>query len=686
MLLAVCLVSLCVPGGIALHSGTSTRRRAVEQKLVEVRESRTRELTQYFDGVKSSMITDAQGATAVDAVRGFTRGFAELNTRPEDPAQARQVKKYYADSFVGPYEKQTGVAIDSAALLPRTPAQQYLQATYTATTTDFAKKLATDDAGDGSAWSRTHARYQSYFRSLVDQFGYRDVFLLDTRGNVVYSAYKGNDLGTNVHTGPYRGGGLESVYDGALRSNALDSFTLSDFQPYQPSFDAPTSFAASPIWSDGDIEGVLVVQLPLDRINDITTDRGRWVADGLGSSGEVYLVGPDKLMRSASRKLIEDPTAYREDTVEAGTPPEVAARAVAAGSSVLIQPVDTPAVEHALRGQSGLAVGPAYLGIDALTAYAPLDIDGLDWAIIAKVETAEAYAPSTGFARDLGVLIAGLILLVSLASLLLARVFTRPLARLVAAVRKVAGGDVSTEVAVTSKDEFGDLGAAFNDMSRSLRTKAELLTAQQAENQRLLLMMMPAGIAERYRGGEATIAHEKQNVSVIFADLVGVDLMARGRSSAEMLTLTNSLARAFDEAAEELGIERVRSIRTGYLASCGAVVPRLDNARRTVEFARQMELIVQRFNAQHGLGLGLRVGIDTGAVTAGLVGSTNVVYDLWGEAVNLAYQVRDHSGHPGIFVTERVHDRLRHDFSFRPTTDAGTHGGAWVLDSELARA
>jgi class 3 adenylate cyclase len=365
---------------------------------------------------------------------------------------------------------------------------------------------------------------------------------------------------------------------------------------------------------------------------------------------------------------------------------------VATKSSVLIQPVDTPAVEHALRGQSGLAVGPAYLGIDALTAYAPLDIDGLDWAIIAKVATSEAYAPSSSFARNLGVLTAGLILLVSLAALLLARVFTRPLARLMAAVRKVAGGDFSTEVSVTTRDEFGDLGVAFNDMSRSLRTKAELLTAQQVENHRLLLMMMPAGIAERYRGGEATIAHEKQNVSVIFADLVGVDLMARGRDSAGMLTLTNSLARAFDEAAEELGIERVRSIRTGYLASCGAVVPRLDNARRTLQFARQMELIVQRFNAQHGLGLGLRVGIDTGAVTAGLVGSTNVVYDLWGEAVDLAYRVRDHSGHPGIFVTERVYDRLRHEFPFRPTTDDGdagrgdAAGRAWVLDSELARA
>lgn len=689
MLLGVSLISAMAVGLYGYHSGTSSLRDAVEQKLVEVRQSRTRELTQFFNTLESSLITDAQGATAIDAVRGFTSGFAELNKRPADPAQASVVKKFYDDSFVPKYEQRTGTQIDSAPFLPRTPAQQYLQAQYTAKTSNFAKKLAVDDAGDGSAWSRTHARYQGYFRSLVDQFAYRDVFLLDTKGNVVYSAYKGNDLGTNVHTGPYRGGGFESAYQDALRSNALDDFSLSDFQPYQPSLDAPTSFAASPIWSNGDIEGVLVVQLPLDRINDITTDDGQWVADGLGSSGEVYLVGPDKLMRSTSRKLLEQPDVYEKDSVNAGTPPEVAARAVAVKSTVLIQPVNIDAVDDALRGQTGIVIGPGYLGLDALTAYGPLNIDGLRWAVIAKVETAEAYAPATSFARNLGVLTAGLILLVSLASLLLARVFTRPLKRLVAAVRKVAGGDLTTEVPVTTRDEFGDLGSSFNDMSKSLRMKAELLAVQQAENERLLLTMMPPSVAKRYRGGEVTIAREDQNVTVIFADIAGVDQVAEGRSPGDVLALTNALARAFDDAAARLGVERVRSIRTGYLASCGVVVPRLDNARRTVEFAREMDLIVQRFNAQHGLGLTLRVGIDTGSVTAGLIGSTSVVYDMWGEAVNLAYQVRDVSGLPGIFVTDRVYDRLRSDFPFShaPTDDGvSTERPVWALDKELAHA
>ncbi|MET1006694.1 MAG: adenylate/guanylate cyclase domain-containing protein, partial [Propionibacteriaceae bacterium] len=525
------------------------------------------------------------------------------------------------------------------------------------------------------------------FRELTVRFGYEDVFLLDTKGNVVYSAYKGVDFGTNVETGPYRGGAFQSVYESALRSNSVDFFGLTDFERYQPSLGVPTGFAASPIGQGGRIDGVLVVQLPLERINNVMTSDQQWEANGLGETGETYLVGPDKLMRTNSRELLQNPEQYQKDAINAGTAPAVAERAVQVKGSVLIQPVNTTAVDFALRGQTGITTNTGYLGREALTAYAPLDIDGLQWVIIAKVESSEAFAPVTTFARNLGVSTALLILLVSLAALLLARVFTRPIKRLVAAVQKIAAGDLETQVPVTTRDEFGDLGHSFNDMSKSLRTKAELLAEEQAENERLLLSMMPADVAKRYRQGEETIAQEHQNVSVIFADIAGTEDLARGRTSAEALALTNALVRGFDEAAERIGMEKVRTLRTGYLASCGLVTPRLDNARRTVEFAREMEQVLQRFNAQHGFKLALRAGIDTGPVTSGLVGRSSIVYDMWGDAVNLAYQVRNTNGRPGIFVTQSVYDRLRNEFSFEVAAEGDTAAGrppTWALQTEVS--
>ena len=119
-----------------------------------------------------------------------------------------------------------------------------------------------------------------------------------------------------------------------------------------------------------------------------------------------------------------------------------------------------------------------------------------------------------------------------------------------------------------------------------------------------------------------------------------------------------------DAAADDLGIERVHTVRNGYLASCGLTVPRLDNVRRTVDFALECERIVDRFNSDAGTKLSLRAGIDTGSVSSGLVGRPSIVYDMWGAAVNLAHQVKNGSPQPGIYVTSRVHDTLQDTATF----------------------
>ena len=108
-------------------------------------------------------------------------------------------------------------------------------------------------------------------------------------------------------------------------------------------------------------------------------------------------------------------------------------------------------------------------------AYAPLEIEGLDWVIVAHIDAAEAFAPVTAFTRGVLLSLLGIVLVVSLLSLLLAQVFTRPINRLVDAVRRVAGGDLAVQVPQGSRDEIGDLGTAFNDMASSLRVKQELI-------------------------------------------------------------------------------------------------------------------------------------------------------------------------------------------------------------------
>src|ERR1700709_12809 len=115
-----------------------------------------------------------------------------------------------------------------------------------------------------------------------------------------------------------------------------------------------------------------------------------------------------------------------------------------------------------------------------------------------------------------------------------------------------------------------------------------------------MLTLMPEQVVARYREGEETISQDHQDVTVIFADIVGLDELSAELTSEESLAIVNRLVRQFDSAAESLGIERVRTLRNGYLASCGLNVPRIDNVRRTVDFALEMHRVVDRFNGETG--------------------------------------------------------------------------------------
>lgn len=683
MLLLTSVLSALVVGFIGYRSGRDALRASALQRLQNVRESRAVEVESYFSQLRDSLVIYTRGTTAVEAAKAFTAGFDALQKSAVTPTQQAALDRYYSDVFIKNLDANQATTSDPIGFEPTTPAQRYLQVHYTAPHADFDQALKVDDAKDGSAWSAAHAKYHDYFRELVSRFGYDDALILDTRGTVVYSAYKGVDLGTNVRTGPYRTTSLATAYQGALGSNAVDYVGFTDFGRYQPSYGVPTAWAVSPIGQNGVVSGVLALQIPSSQINKIMTGGGDWKAEGLGDTGETYLVGQDTLMRSTSRLVLQNPAEYEKEAVAAGLPPADAAKARRVKGTILIQTVRSNVAQQGLQGHTGETIAIDYLGRESLAAYAPLQFQGQTYAIVATIDSSEAFHPVSTFTRDIALATTAIIFIVCLASLLLAQVFVRPVRRLVTGVRQVAGGDYDARVDASSDDEFGELAGAFNDMGQSLRTKQDLIEQQQQENDRLLLNLMPEAVARRYREGEETISEEHQDVSVLYGDLQGFDALATGMNSADSLSILNDLVRMFDDAAGQLGVEKVRTLRSGYLASCGLTIPRVDNARRIVTFAQEMARIVERFNAQHGTALSIRAGIDNGPVTSGLVGRTSVVYDMWGDAVNLANRVQSIAGRPGIFVTQRVLDRLGDSGRFAEAGEIETQSGAqrvWQLE------
>ena len=685
MMLVVSVGSALVAGIIGYTFGTTALRDSEYQRLTQLRESRNREIKAFYGGISDAATVLTHSNTTIRAVQDFSRAFADLQETPLPPGTVETVRDYY-DTVFGPgLTEVTGVEADPELYQPTSNAQTYLQNAYTVPANgDWDAAIDILSAGDASEWSTLHARYQPFFADFSKRFDFNDILLIDPEGNVVYSAYKGVDLGANILAAPYSTTELADAYRRAMRATTVDEVIFTDFERYAPNHGEPTPWVVTPIGDAGGIQGVLAIELSPYAIDDVMTGNRQWEQDGLGKTGETYLAGSDRLMRSVSRELLENPEQYYKDVVANGTSPEVAQRQVELGSSVLLQPVNTESVNVALGGQEGVLEAKSYLGPEALIAYERMDVPGLDWVLVAKSDRSEALAPVTAFARNIALSTAAIVLAVCLLALLFSRILTRPVKSLAEAVRRVSGGELGVTVSVNSRDEFGELASAFNDMSASLKTKQLLIDDQRLENDQLLGALMPEPVARRYREGEENISTQHRDVSVIYVQFLGFDEFSRTLASEKSVSILNALVEAFDGAAERHGVERVRSMQdNGLLATCGLVVPRVDHASRTIAFAQELADIVQRFNDQHSARLAMRAGIDSGPVTSGLVGERSTIYALWGEAVDLAHRVHEASDSPGVFVSDRVHRAVT---GIYPFSEAGSITGAsgietvWRLD------
>lgn len=217
-----------------------------------------------------------------------------------------------------------------------------------------------------------------------------------------------------------------------------------------------------------------------------------------------------------------------------------------------------------------------------------------------------------------------------------------------------------------------------NSLARKRHTDAErryvrLLEQEEARADRLILNVLPAGIADRLKIGETLIADDEEDASLLFADVVGFTSFAEHRDAGEVVRLLDAIMTGFDKLAAVYGIEKIKTIGDSYFAAGGLTQPRGDDyLAKTVEMAYDMLETI----AEVGDGLTLRIGIHAGPVVAGVIGMHKFTYDLWGDSVNVASRMESH-GVPGrIQVSEAVRDRLAERLTFedRGTIDIKNRG------------
>jgi len=275
--------------------------------------------------------------------------------------------------------------------------------------------------------------------------GYYDLFLIHPQGMIFYSVAKEADYNTNIIDGKYKDSGLGIAVREALRRK---EHVITDFSPYAPSNGDPAAFVVQPILNQNqNVEMLFALQLPQGKINTIMQER-----TGMGKSGETYLVGSDKLMRSDSF-LDTDGRSVKASFA----------------GNIKDNGVDTQATKDIAKGITDNRVIEDYNGNQVLSAFTPLKIDDFQWAVIAEIDLEEVEGPIVSLFNTIGIITLVVALIIVGLAIYLAVGISAPMVKGVSFAEAIAEGDLTRNLNVNQKDEIGILANALVEMQHRLR-------------------------------------------------------------------------------------------------------------------------------------------------------------------------------------------------------------------------
>lgn len=453
VMLLIGIIPMWVVAWVSLQSASDSIEAEAFAKLEATREFKGNAVNRYFDTSLKIINAIARQPEVIKAAGDFRGAFSTYLgdaglTEVELGSYRVELSQYYNSEFGKVYEERNGHSADTAGLLADiSPTAVALQHAYIFANPNSLgnKHELTSNQGE-TPYDQLHGQHHPVFRNLLEEFGYYDIFLVDPdSGAIVYSVFKELDYATSLTTGPYAKTNFARAFSMARDSNQT---TTVDFERYGPSYEAPASFQAAPIVQNGEVISILIFQLPIEPINAIMAERS-----GMGKTGETYLIGSDYLMRSDSYLAPET-----HSVAASFANPEVGV-------------VKTEAAKAALAGKRDTKIIIDYNGNPVLSSYAPVNIMGLKWAILAEIDEAEAFAPVAdlqNFVIGLGVASVFVTLMVAF---LLARSIANPILEIGALVKRVGqAGDFGQRSPIKSDDEVGEMSKAFNQLLDSLDT------------------------------------------------------------------------------------------------------------------------------------------------------------------------------------------------------------------------
>jgi class 3 adenylate cyclase len=640
-----------------INAGDSTDV-LVRTRLDAYADTSANELANYVVEIESGTLILGASQTVIEAVQEFTsvgNELADLSAEDVEDEDA-SLLEYYASVFTPALEGVRGESVDVAEFSFTEPATVYLQSVWIAQNPfELGDKGLLTDAGDGTTWTTVHRELHPDLRAAADRFGYADLYLVEPENHtVVYSVGKDNTFATSLNSGPYASTALARAVRNA--SDSLEpALVVEDFTSFAPALDEPVAFLATPLITNGELVGVLAVSITSDGISDILTRA--WREGRRDTTGEVYLVGQDRRMRSISRVFVEDPVAYLARVEEIGEVDDIDLNRMAAlDTTVLFQSVDTEAVRSGLSGEDGVVEGENYLDEEVVTAYKPVPSE-FDWLLVTEIGAVELSQPVADLNRQAIVMTAVFVVLITFLAVSWANWFVSPLRRISAALHRVAEGNTLVSIPQSGAREFRSLAASIDDMVIMLDRRIAASTKAIANKVETLRALLPPAAVNRINEGSRQLVETSQQASVAAVAISGLAEIATELTPDRRREIINMFVDEADALADLNGLERVKMTGDGYYAVCGTETPYLDHTQRTLTFTAQLRDALARYGQENDLPIAMSAGVDSGTVTVGLIGDTRLVYDLWGEAVDNATMLSRVAPAGDIFLSGAANDR-----------------------------
>ena len=459
MILMLLLLLASIVTVIAVNQSSKAMIEANMEKLSTVEAAKHGEIKAYFhylDGLLTSLA--AQEGTK-EAFVAFEEGFYNLNN--ELNLNRTKIRNLVEADFESNYLNDVKYDVPQSA--QRQATQNFLPSDINGLIAQYifivdnSQKLGeknnlTYNGKYDSSYMRAHKKYHHSFDKFLNAYNLYDIFMVDLKGNLIYTDFKEKDFATNLKSGVYNNTGIARAYKKALR---LDEGVLAfdDFAPYEPSYNSPASFIATPIFIDGVKKGVMIFQMPVDTINNIMRFNGMFKEAGLGESGECYLVGSDYKMRSNSRfqKDIKDKVVQE------------------LGTTIGVWSVKTKSTTAVVNGETSIGKGiiDDYRGVSVLSVYHTVDVfSQATWAIVAEIDEAEAMQPAYDLRNNILIAVSVVVIIAIILAFFLTHIaLVRPLKELEKRAEDLAHGDadLTARLEVKSQDEIAVVSRYIND-------------------------------------------------------------------------------------------------------------------------------------------------------------------------------------------------------------------------------